>query len=210
VQNQGNFTTEYEVPARVNLASDGREISVGLAKLSLQTKQQVLIAPRSSEAAVLTTESARPDGVWLPGQVQLRRDGSYVGSLFWDPQASERFQLAFGRDSLVRVAVEHRNEKSGQAGFLSHDNQKRIADTYAVTSFHRQPIDVVVLEATPVSQSDKVTVKVALHPEPAVKEWEHRRGLVAWEQTLAPNQTARFDVDYVIDYPAQGLLQGLR
>jgi uncharacterized protein (TIGR02231 family) len=210
LQNQGNFTTEYEVPARVNLASDGREISVGLAKLSLQTKQQVLIAPRSSEAAVLTTESARPDGVWLPGQVQLRRDGSYVGSLFWDPQASERFQLAFGRDSLVRVAVEHRNEKSGQAGFLSHDNQKRIADTYAVTSFHRQPIDVVVLEATPVSQSDKVTVKVALHPEPAVKEWEHRRGLVAWEQTLAPNQTARFDVDYVIDYPAQGLLQGLR
>ena len=210
LQNQGNFTTEYEVPARVSLASDGREISVGLAKLSLQTKQQVLIAPRSSEVAVLTTESARPDGVWLPGQVQLQRDGSYVGSLFWDPQASERFQLAFGRDSLVRVAVEHRNEKSGQAGFLSHDNQKRIADTYAVTSFHRQPIDVVVLEATPVSQSDKVTVKVALRPEPAVKEWEHRRGLVAWEKTLKPNETARFDVDYVIDYPAEGLVQGLR
>ena len=210
LQNQGNFTTEYEVPARVSLASDGREISVGLAKLSLRAKQQVLIAPRSSEVAVLTTESARPDGVWLPGQVQLQRDGSYVGALFWDPQASERFQLAFGRDSLVRVAVEHRKEKSGQAGFLSHDNQKRIADTYAVTSFHRQPIDVVVLEATPVSQSDKVTVKVALHPEPGVKEWEHRRGLVAWEKTLTPNETARFDVDYVIDYPAEGVVQGLR
>jgi hypothetical protein len=140
----------------------------------------------------------------------LQRDGSYVGALYWDPQAGERFQLAFGRDPLVHVAIEHRDEKSGQAGFLSHDNQKRIADTYAVTSFHRQPIDILVLEATPVSQSDKVSVKVALKPEPAIKEWEHRRGLVAWEQTLKPNQTARFDLDYVIAYPPEGVVQGLR
>lgn len=210
-QTQGNFSTEFEVPARVSLASDGREISVGLSKQSLQAQQRVLISPRSSnEVAVLTAETSRPEGVWLPGQVQLQRDGSYVGALYWDPQSNERFQLAFGRDALVRVAIEHRNEKSGQTGFLTHDNQKRIADSYAVTSFHRQPIDILVLEATPVSQSDKVNVKVALHPEPAVKEWEHRRGLVAWEKTLKPNETARFDVDYVIDYPAEGQVDGLR
>jgi len=98
---------------------------------------------------------------------------------------------------------------SGQTGFFKRDNEKRIADTYAVTSFHRQPIDILVLEPTPVSQSDKVHVKIALDPEPNVRDWQQRRGLVGWERSLKPNETARFKVDYVIDYPKEGSVQGL-
>lgn len=209
LETQGSFTTEYEVPARVDLAADGREISVGLSKLALAVRQRVRISPRSSTDAVLTADAARPEGVWLPGQVQLRRDGSYVGALHWDPQASDRFSMAFGRDPLLRVAVENRNAKSGQAGFFNSANERRIADTYVVTSFHRQPIDLLVLEPTPVSESDQIKVKVALSPEPTVKDWQQRRGLVGWERSLKPNETARFDVDYVIAYPKEGRVQGL-
>ncbi|SFD79912.1 DUF4139 domain-containing protein [Massilia yuzhufengensis] len=209
VETQGSFSTEYEVPAKVSLASDGREISVGLSKQDLKVEQRVRIAPRNSNDAVLTAQAPRPDGVWIAGQVQLRRDGSYVGAQHWDPQASERFSMAFGRDPLVRVAVENRNEKSGQAGLFNRDNQRRIADTYVVTSFHRQPIDILLLEPMPVSQSDKVTVKTGFSPEPTVKEWEQRRGLVGWERRLKPNETARFNVDYTIDYPKEGSVQGL-
>ena len=210
IETQGSFTTEFEVPARVDLASDGREISVGLARQNLAVKQLVRIAPRDNkDAAVLTIDAARPDGVWLPGQVQLRRDGSYVGALHWDPQASERFSMAFGRDPLVRVTTERRNEKSGEAGLFKRENQKRIADTYVVTNLHRQPIDILVLEPTPVSQSDKISAKISLNPEPSVKDWQRRRGVVGWERTLKPNETARFDVDYVIDYPKEGTVQGL-
>jgi uncharacterized protein (TIGR02231 family) len=210
LETQGNFATEYEVPARVDLAADGREIAVGLTRQTLQAKQHVRIAPRNSgDTAVLTADTGRPDGVWLAGQVQLQRDGAYVGAQYWNPQQDARLLFAFGRDALVRVVVEHRNDTSGQAGFFNRDNQKRIADTYAVTSFHRQPIDILVLEPTPVSQSDKVMVKVALSPEPTTREWEHRRGLVGWERTLKPNETARFDMDYVIDYPKDGRVQGL-
>ena len=209
---QGTFTTEFEVPARVTLASDGREIAVGLSRQTLKAEQRVLIAPRGgNDAAVVTARAVRPDGVWLPGQVQLQRDGAYVGALHWDPQAAAdgRFQFAFGRDPLVRVTVEDRDRKSGQAGFFNGANQRHIAQTYVVTSTHRQPIDVLLLEPTPVSESDKVTVKTALRPEPDVRDWEHRRGLVGWTRTLKPNDTARVDVDYVIDYPKEGVVSGL-
>jgi uncharacterized protein (TIGR02231 family) len=210
LESQGNFTTEFEVPARVTLASDGREIAVSLSRQTLKAEQRVLVAPRSgNDAAVLTAQAARPDGVWLPGQVQLQRDGTYVGALRWDPQVGERFRLAFGRDPLVRVKVEDRDRKSGRTGFFNGANQRRIAQTYVVTSTHRQPIDVLVLEPTPVSESDKVTVKTTLRPEPDVRDWEQRRGLVGWTRTLKPNETARFDVDYVIDYPKEGYVQGL-
>lgn len=212
LESQGNFTTEFEVPARVTLASDGREIAVGLSHQTLKVEQRVVVAPRSgNDAAVLTAQAARPDGVWLPGQVQLQRDGTYVGALRWDPQAASdgRLRLAFGRDPLVRVKVEDRDRKSGQTGFFNGANQRRIAQTYVVTSTHRQPIDVLVLEPTPVSESDKVTVKTALRPEPDVRDWEQRRGLVGWTRTLKPSDTVRFDVDYVIDYPKEGYVQGL-
>jgi uncharacterized protein (TIGR02231 family) len=205
-----NFTTEFDVPARVTLASDGREIAVSLSRQTIKAAQRVVVAPRTgNRTPVVTAEAPRPDGVWLPGQVQLQRDGSYVGALFWNPQAGEQFRLAFGRDPLVRVTVEDRDRKSGQTGFFNGANQRRIAQAYVVTSTHRQPIDVLVLEPTPVSESDKVTVKTALRPEPDVRDWQQRRGLVGWTRTLKPNETARFDVDYVIDYPKEGYVQGL-
>lgn len=209
IENQGNFSTEFEVPARVDLAADGREISVGLSSQKLQVRQRVLVAPRSGEFAVLAADAARPAGVWLPGQVQLRRDGSYVGALHWNPVAEERLSLAFGRDPLVRVSVEKRDAQSGAAGFFKRDNQRRIADTYVITSSHRQPIDLLVLEATPVSESREIGVKTSFSPEPSIRDWQGRRGLVGWERSLAPNATARFDVDYVIDYPQEGSVNGL-
>lgn len=209
IENQGNFSTEFEVPARVDLASDGREISVGLSSQKLQVRQRVLVAPRSGEFAVLAADAARPAGVWLPGQVQLRRDGSYVGALYWNPVAEERLSLSFGRDPLVRVSVEKRDAQSGATGFFKRDNQRRIADTYVITSSHRQPIDLLVLEATPVSESREIGVKTSFSPEPSIRDWQGRRGLAGWERSLAPNATARFDVDYVINYPQQGTVSGL-
>lgn len=210
LETQGNFTTEFEVPARVDLASDGREISVALSRQAMPVKQSVRIAPRYyRDLAVLTIDAPRPEGVWLPGQVQLRRDGAYVGSLHWNPQEEERFAMAFGRDPLVRVTIENRNEKSGQKGLFRRDNERSIADTYVVQNLHRQPIDVLVLEPTPVSQSDQVQVKVALSPAATVKDWQQRRGLVGWERSLKPNETARFDMDYEIAYPKEGSVSGL-
>ena len=76
------------------------------------------------------------------------------------------------------------------------------------SSSRRRP-SAVSSNPTPVSQSDKVNVKIALDPEPNVKDWEQRRGLVGWERSLKPNETARFKVDYVIDYPKEGSVQGL-
>ena len=210
LESQATYAAVFEVPTQVTLASDGREISVGLATQTMPVRQQIRIAPRTSgDVAVVTATAARPDGVWLPGQVQLRRDGSHVGALAWNPQASDKLELAFGRDPLTRVVALHESDNSGGVGVFNRANERRIVDTYKVTSYHRQPVEILVLEATPVSGSDKVRVTARLDPQPDVEQWEGKRGLVGWRRTIRPNETAQFKVDYTIGYPKEGSVRGL-
>src|SRR5205814_5478517 len=84
---QTQFSTEFEVPGRVDLGADGRQVTVSLARQSLAAKQRVRIVPRRDATPLVTAESAFPEGVWLSGDVQLYRDGSYIGSTYWNTQA---------------------------------------------------------------------------------------------------------------------------
>src|SRR6266581_2966129 len=94
---QTTFTTEFEVPGAVSLPSDGRKLTVSLAKLSLPAKMRLRVVPRLDAAAIVTAEAKRPEGVWLPGEVQLARDGNHVGSTQWNPQTTAGLVLPFGR-----------------------------------------------------------------------------------------------------------------
>jgi len=209
IETQGNFATEFDVPSRVTLPSDGREISVALSKQLLAVKLRLRTVPRVDKSAVITAEAARPEGVWLPGDVQLFRDRGYVGSAYWNMQASEKLLLPFGRDDLIRVTVNRNGEQTGTAGLLAQQAERRVQDTYTVTSFHKKPIDLLMLEPSPVSTSEEVQVQAAFEPQPTVTSWENRRGVNGWETAIAPNQTLTFQLDYTIRYPKEGSTSGL-
>jgi uncharacterized protein (TIGR02231 family) len=209
LEEQSTFSTEFEVPARVTLPADGREISVALSKLAIAVKQWVRVAPRIDKAGVVTAEAERPAGVWPSGDMQLYRDGNYVGRSHWDAQASDRLVLSFGRDDLLNVTVNRSQQQTGTTGLLSQHAERHVADTYILKSFHKAPIDILVLEATPVSTSEEVKVQPAFEPKPTIENWEHRQGVVGWEKTLAPNEAMSIAVDYEIAYPKDGWTSGL-
>ncbi len=209
IETQGAFTTEFAVPAQVSLPADGREISVALSTQTVPVKQRVRTAPRIDKSAIVTAEAVRPAGVWLSGGIQLFRDGSYVGATHWQPQASDNFIFPFGRDDLIRVTVDRANEQSGSTGLFTQQNERKIADVYTITSFHKTPVDLLVLESSPVSTSDEIKVQAVYQPQPGTASWEKRRGVVGWETSIAPNQSLKFGVDYTITYPKEGRVIGL-
>src|SRR6266581_3562169 len=90
---QTTFATEFEVPGTVSLPSDGRRLTVSLAKLSLPAKMRLRVVPRLDAQAVVTAEAERPEGVWLAGDIQLYRDGNYAGATSWNPQTSPAWVL---------------------------------------------------------------------------------------------------------------------
>jgi uncharacterized protein (TIGR02231 family) len=208
-QFQTQFTTEFAVPGTVDLAADGRQVNVSLSTESIVVKQRVRVVPRQGSVAMVTAESELPDGVWIPGDAQLYRDGSYIGSTFWNAQAKEKLVLPFGRDDRIQVTTNRTRNRSGSAGLIGQRNERQIADLYTVTSRHKVPVELLVLEASPVAVSDQISIEAAFEPKPKVTDWEEKRGVVAWQQSLAPGETLNFVADYTITYPKDASVIGL-
>ena len=209
IEMQTTFSTEFEVPGRVSLPSDGRKVTVSLAKLTLPAKMRLRVVPRLDPVAIVTAEAARPEGVWLPGEIQLARDGAVVGSTSWNPQASENLLLPFGRDSLVRVKLNRVKDRNGSAGLLERKNEREVTDVLTLASAHKTPLDLLVLESSPVPTSDQIAVKASFDPKPETENWEERQGVVAWQRPIKPNETVRITLNYTLTYPREGTVVGL-
>jgi uncharacterized protein (TIGR02231 family) len=206
---QTEYTTEFEVPGKVDLSADGRQVTVSLAQQQIPVKQRIRVMPRRDTAALVTAEADLPEGVWIPGDVQLYRDGGYVGSTYWQAQAKERLVLPFGRDDRVQVSMKRLKDRKGAAGIIGQRAEREVATLYAVTSRHKVPVELLLLEAAPVPVDDKVTVDTSFEPKPKSANWEEHRGVYAWEQPLAPGQTLKFVADYTISYPKDAVVAGL-
>jgi uncharacterized protein (TIGR02231 family) len=208
-QFQTQFTTEFEVPGQVDLPADGRQVNVSLSRESIAVKQRARVVPRQGSFAMVTAEAELPEGVWIPGDAQLYRDGSYIGSTFWNAQAKEKLVLPFGRDDRIQVTTNRTKNRSGSGGLISQRNERQIADLYIVTSRHKVPVELLVLEASPVAVSDQISVDAAFEPKPKVTDWDEKRGVIAWEQPLLPGETLKFVTDYTIRYPKDAVVIGL-
>jgi len=200
------FATRFDVPARTSLPADGREVAVALNKQDIAVKQYLQTAPRQDPAVYVTAEADTPEGDWPAGNMQLFRDGSYIGNSEWNPQAKERLVLAFGRDDQINVAVIPLKTDTASSGVIAKRRQKKIATAFTIANHHPRPVSVLVVEPSPVATSDEVKVRTAFDPKPTSATWEDKRGVVAWEMKLAPKQTARIKTEYEIDYPNEGNL----
>lgn len=207
---QGAFATEFEVPERVSLASDGRAVTLSLSTQTLAAKQYLRVTPRLERFGLIMAETARPEGVWPAGNLQLFRDGGYVGATFWNMQQGRRTEFSFGRDEQLTVSLDAVEGKSGSKGMFGTRAAHTVADVFTISSRHRKAMDLVVIEAAPVSTSDEIKVQAVFEPKPAVTAWEDRRGVVAWKTSIAPAATLKFNVEYQIDYPKDGVMLGLR
>ncbi len=208
IETQTTFATEFEVPGVVSLPSDGRKVTVSLAELTLPVKMRLRVVPRLDPAAIVTAEAKRPEGVWLPGEVQLARDGSHVGSTQWNPQTTAGLVLPFGRDNLVRVTLDRVKDRNGSS-VLGRKSEREVTDVLTLASFHKKPLELLVLESSPVSTSDQIEVESRFEPKPQVQNWEERQGVVAWERSIAPKETLKITLNYAISYPKGGAVVGL-
>ncbi|WP_338416174.1 DUF4139 domain-containing protein [uncultured Sphaerotilus sp.] len=197
---QGEFATEFEVPGKVDVRSGGQRVAFALGSQRWPARVKVQTVPQSDPSAWLIAEVARPDGVWPDGSLQLVRGTQVVGRSVWRTGERAQIALSFGRDELVRVQNLPVTQQTASAGFIGNRTERRVGRLVEVENRRRTPVTLEVLESTPVSTDEKITVTRQFTPAPQPGDWQDQPGVVAWTQTLAPGQKARFSAEYLIGY----------
>lgn len=199
--NQGEFATEFEVPGNVDVGSGAQRVNLSLGTTRLAVGLKVQTTPQADASAWLVADFPTPAGVWPDGPLQLLRGAQVVGQSVWRLGQRDRVTLPFGRDEQVRVQVVPSQQKSGSSGFIGARTERRVSHAYVVENRRRSAIQLEVLEASPVSSDEQITVTRQFEPAVLPGNWQEQPGIVVWATSLAPGQTARFSAEYLISHP---------
>ncbi|MGE0241824.1 MAG: DUF4139 domain-containing protein, partial [Parvibaculaceae bacterium] len=139
----------------------------------------------------------------LPGPVMLYREGVFMGEGAL-PMLSpgEEGKLGFGVDDLVKVKRIEVKRRTAEEGLISTSNVDERAFDITVKNLHQAEIPVTILDQMPYSTEGKITVDTlsGMTP-PTVRDYERRRGVMAWTFTLAPEDVKVVKHGYKVSWP---------
>jgi uncharacterized protein (TIGR02231 family) len=198
------FQAVYGIPGRVTVPSTGEPKRVGIDTAELDPALLVRTVPKRDQKAYLYAKVtiARGSPI-LPGQVALFRDGTFVGNGRL-PQLSpgEEHELGFGADDHVRVRHAVAEEKRSETGIIS--TSKTDVRNFRITlkNLHERAIAVAVIDQIPVSQNADIKIELIGKTAPSKRDLEDKRGLLAWEMKLEPDEERLVDFGYRVSWPA--------
>jgi uncharacterized protein (TIGR02231 family) len=205
-EHQDDFGTQYTLSHPQTIPADGRKVSVALTSQSIPARLIVQTAPRLEQAAYVIAESDLPEGAWPIGDVQLYRDGAYIGKASLDMSDTRSFSLPFGRDTQVKVKSKPLITQTDDRSLLGRDQERRYARMFEIVNMHKRPIQLNVLEATPVARNDAIKIKLRLTPSETQPNWKGQQGVVSWERPLAPGERFEIRTDYTVSWPQKDKL----
>jgi uncharacterized protein (TIGR02231 family) len=200
-----SFQVLYAIPGKVSVAQTGEQKRVQIGAEDLEPSLVVRTVPRLDPLAYLYAKLTMPktSGPVLPGNVSLFRDGTFVGQ-GRVPQlaAGEDHELGFGTDDQVKVKRVVIEDKKGESGVFTTTRGEERNFTISVKNLRANPVAVQVLDRIPVSMQQDIKVDATFKPQPTSKDVKDRRGTVAWDLTVAPDQETQIAFGYKVSSPA--------
>ncbi len=198
------FNANYVIQGRVSVDNTGTAKKVRIATDQFDATLQAITVPRLDPNAYLTAAfTMKGDAPYLPGVVNLFRDGMFMGqgSL---PQlnAGEDTKLGFGADDLIKVKRAEVKRKSGTEGIITSSNVQELAWDMSVTSLHDVTIPVTVIDRKPFSTQSEITVEtLGGMTDPSVTDLNKKRGVLAWNFDLEPKAEKAIKTGYKVTSP---------
>lgn len=205
----------YKLPHKATVKSDGSEHKLPISSQILSAKFEYSIYPRAVLYAYLGSRVTNAkDLQLLAGRVNIFLEGDFVGSSSIDNIGpSEEFDLYLGVDENVKVKREQIEKKVDEtlvAGIPSPTRRTTLKYKLTVENYKLRKVDVKLFESTPVSEDDRIKVKIAnVSLEPKVKDWKDRKGVWLWELELEPKAKQEIFFTYIIEHPREMQVEGL-
>lgn len=202
--NSAPFDATFGVPGRVTVAANGEPKRVLIASESSEPTLSCRSVPKVDTNAYLYAKIQVAKGSpMLPGLVYLFRDGTFVGTgnlpLL---RPGEDHDIGFGVDDQVKVKHAVLEDKRGETGLISTSHVDSRNFQVSVKNMHERPIDITILDRVPVSQNDDIKVETMGKATPTATNVDDKRGVIAFQAKLEPDEEKIFEYGYRVSWPA--------
>ncbi|MEO1745194.1 MAG: mucoidy inhibitor MuiA family protein [Pseudomonadota bacterium] len=207
--NTGGFNASFEIADRVTVANTREAKSVLLGVDSWSVDVSALSVPRIDPTAYLMAAfELGGEATYLPGEVLLNRDGTYIGRGQMPLLApGETHQLGFGNDDYVSVERVESDRKVGETGILVSSNvERRIAEINIINN-HDFAMPVRIIDRMPVSDHEDIEVQ-ALRDNtiPSETDVDGQRGVIAFDYDMAAGAERQINIGYEVSWPSEMLI----
>ena len=107
----------------------------------------------------------------------------------------------FGADDQVRVRHAIADEKRGETGLISSAKTDSRNFRITVKNMHERAVELVVQDQIPVSQNDDIKVELVGPAQPTKKDIDGKRGVIAFESKLGPEEERLVEFGYRVIWP---------
>lgn len=209
----GGFVSEYKIPGPSTVKADGGEKKVMVGPFVTEGKTHIRIQPQlSAEAYLASMMTLKGEAPVLPGVANLFRDGAFVGQSHLPLlRPGQEQSLFFGVDDQVAVKRRVMKDEKSQAGVIARDQVLERHFVNEIENLHGMAFDVVVLEAVPVAQDEKIRVDILKDKttQGYVADADNVKGLLRWNFRMEPKQKKDVNVGVKVGWPADAQLQGM-
>jgi uncharacterized protein (TIGR02231 family) len=214
--NAGGFVSEYVIPGPSNVPADGTETRLMVGNFNTESKLEIHVKPQlSTEAFLVAKAKLKGDAPLLPGQVNLFRDGAFVGQAELPLlRPDEEHGLYFGVDDQVAVKRKVLKDERRETGVLKHDKLLERDVVTELQNLHKKPVEIVVKETVPVARNEKIHVEILLDEALTTPNFEQDaaniKGLLTWTVKIAPRDKQDVKLGWTVSWPSDDQLAGLQ
>jgi uncharacterized protein (TIGR02231 family) len=198
------FQAIYVIAGRQTVKSGEGDKRVLIDAMDFEPVLSMRAVPKVSPVAYLYAKLKLADGVrLLQGQASLFRDGVFVGMADVPAIAGgTEHELGFGADDLIRLKYATLERKTGETGLLTSSTTDDRQFKIEVKNLHKRAVSVRIIDQLPVPENEEIKVEMSeTSLKPTISGLDDRRGVVAWDLTLEPDQQSDILFGYRVSWP---------
>ena len=199
------FQVLYSLTGPQTIPNSGETKRVVIDQTELDPALSVRATPKVEPKAYLYAKLTLPKTApYLPGQVSLFRDSTFVGTGRLPALTpGQEFDLGFGADDAVRIRYANIDEKRSESGIISSSRNDARNFRITMTNKHDRLIAITVFDQVPVSNNQEIKVEMTARPQPTKRDLDDKRGVLSWEDTLKADEEKTIEFGYKVTWPAQ-------
>jgi uncharacterized protein (TIGR02231 family) len=205
----GLTAATFTIPYAATVPADNAEHKVSIASHPLTGDLSHLAVPKLAELAYLRAAVKNSTGAPLMGgPVNLFLDGTYVArSQLATVMPDEAFDLDLGVDDSIKIERKLVNRLRENTGLISRNQRVTYDWLITVTNNSRAAQKIVVRDQIPVSQHEKIVVRLVAPPASEVERTPD--GRLTWTLDLPAGEKRELPLRLSVEHPADMSVEGL-